>query len=127
MGLYISIGVLLILAARREMHWRSGLTLEAAFMVGLASGRVLGLLVDGVERLVFVVCTDCRDSLFGNVLSLFTFERNSPCSLIPTSKNCMSKLRRFRRISKRVSSPKPCRTFDACRAKRLSSNMAAMR
>ena len=49
MGLYIGIGVLLILAARREIHWRSGLILEAAFMAGLASGRVLSLLVDGVS------------------------------------------------------------------------------
>lgn len=49
MGLYIGLGVLLVFAARYEKHWRSGLILEAVFMAGLASGRVLSLFVDGVS------------------------------------------------------------------------------
>ena len=55
MGLYIGLGVFWALASRRTAWHSAGITSVILFMAGLAGGRVLSMVVDGVPSLLLVV------------------------------------------------------------------------
>ncbi len=55
MGLYLAMATLWVLGALRPGLTRAAVTVEVAFMFGLAFGRVLSILVDGMPSPVFVV------------------------------------------------------------------------
>ena len=57
MGLYLAMIVLWILGAFRPELTRAALISEVAFMFGLAFGRVLSILADGVPSLLLVAYT----------------------------------------------------------------------
>jgi hypothetical protein len=57
MGLYLGMIVLWVLGAFRVSLTRAAVIAEVAFMFGLAFGRVLGIIVDGVPSALLVVYT----------------------------------------------------------------------
>jgi hypothetical protein len=57
MGLYLGMIVLWVLGAFRESFTRTAVIAEVVFMFGLACGRVLSIIVDGVPSALLVVYT----------------------------------------------------------------------
>ena len=57
MGLYLAMIVLWVLGALRPELTRAAVISEVAFMFGLASGRLLSILADGVPSLLLVAYT----------------------------------------------------------------------
>ena len=57
MGLYLGMIALWILGAFRSSFTRTAVIAEVAFMFGLAFGRVLSILVDGVPSALLIVYT----------------------------------------------------------------------
>ena len=57
MGLYLGMIVLWVLGAFRESLTRTAVIAEVVFMFGLAFGRVLSIIVDGVPSALLVVYT----------------------------------------------------------------------
>jgi hypothetical protein len=57
MGLYLGMIVLWVLGAMRPQFVRAAVIAEIAFMFGLAFGRVLSILVDGVPSVLLVAYT----------------------------------------------------------------------
>jgi hypothetical protein len=57
MGLYLGMIALWILGAMRPQFVRAAVIAEVAFMFGLAFGRVLSILVDGVPSVLLVAYT----------------------------------------------------------------------
>jgi hypothetical protein len=57
MGLYLGMIVLWVLGAFRESFTRTAVIAEVVFMFGLACGRVLSIIVDGIPSALLVVYT----------------------------------------------------------------------
>jgi hypothetical protein len=57
MGLYLGMIVLWVLGAFRASLTRAAVTAEVVFMFGLALGRVLSIVVDGIPSLLLIAYT----------------------------------------------------------------------
>jgi len=68
MGLYLAFSVLWILGVFKSNYWYAATLSNMLFMLGLACGRIVSLLLDGMPSLVFFVGT--IDEL---ILALYAF------------------------------------------------------
>lgn len=57
MGLYLAFSVLWILGILKSNYWYAATLSNMLFMLGLACGRIVSLLLDGMPSLVFFVGT----------------------------------------------------------------------
>ena len=57
MGLYLSFSVLWILGIFKSNYWYAATLSNMLFMLGLAYGRIVSLIVDGIPSIVFFVGT----------------------------------------------------------------------
>ncbi len=63
MGLYLGMIVLWVLGAVREKLARAAVISEIAFMFGLAAGRILSIVVDGLPSVLLIVYTGAEIGL----------------------------------------------------------------
>lgn len=57
MGLYLCFSVLWILGILKQNYWSAATIANIIFMLGLALGRVISLIIDGLPTLIFSVGT----------------------------------------------------------------------
>lgn len=57
MGLYLAFSVLWILGIFKSNYWYAATLSNMLFMLGLACGRIVSLIVDGIPSIVFFVGT----------------------------------------------------------------------
>ena len=57
MGLYLCFSVLWILGILKQNYWYAATIANIIFMLGLALGRVISLIIDGLPTLIFSVGT----------------------------------------------------------------------
>ncbi|WP_421795998.1 DUF4345 domain-containing protein [Haliscomenobacter sp.] len=57
MGLYLGFATYWIIGIFKEEHWRGATLSSIVFMGGLASGRMLSILVDGIPSVLFLIGT----------------------------------------------------------------------
>jgi Domain of unknown function (DUF4345) len=57
MGLYISLGLYWMLAIYKPEHWKNATLTSTLFMGGLAFGRIISIVLDGVPSLPFSIGT----------------------------------------------------------------------
>jgi hypothetical protein len=55
MGLYLGMVILWVIGVFKPVHWRTATITNVFFMTGLASGRIISLVVDGVPSLAFSI------------------------------------------------------------------------
>ena len=55
MGLYLGVVVLWVIGIFKPFHWRTATISNVFFMTGLALGRIISLVVDGVPSIAFSV------------------------------------------------------------------------
>jgi hypothetical protein len=55
MGLYLGMGILWIIGVLKTNYWRMATLSNVLFMLGLASGRIMSLLADGIPSIYFVI------------------------------------------------------------------------
>ena len=63
MGLYLGMIVLWVLGAVREKLARAAVISEIAFMFGLAAGRILSIIFDGLPSVLLIVYTGAEIAL----------------------------------------------------------------
>jgi len=54
MGLYAAMVVLWVTGIRNPLYWRAATVSNVCFMIGLASGRILSLVFDGIPSFYFL-------------------------------------------------------------------------
>jgi len=55
MGLYLGMAVLCVVGVFKSRQWRTATISNVFFMIGLASGRTISLVNDGVPSIYFLV------------------------------------------------------------------------
>ena len=55
MGLYLGMVILWLTGIFKPRYWRTATIANVFFMVGLASGRIISLIIDGVPSIAFLV------------------------------------------------------------------------
>jgi len=55
MGLYLGMVILWVTGIFKPLYWRTATISNVFFMVGLASGRIISLMIDGVPSISFLV------------------------------------------------------------------------
>jgi hypothetical protein len=53
MGLYLGMVVLWVIGIFKPLHWRIATISNVVFMIGLASGRIISLAIDGMPSILF--------------------------------------------------------------------------
>ena len=55
MGLYLGMAVLCVIGVFKSHQWRTATTSNVFFMIGLALGRTISLVIDGIPSIYFLV------------------------------------------------------------------------
>ncbi|MFT3676804.1 MAG: DUF4345 domain-containing protein [Chitinophagaceae bacterium] len=55
MGLYLGMVVLWVIGILKPLHWKIATTSNVFFMIGLAAGRIISLVIDGLPSVLFSV------------------------------------------------------------------------
>jgi len=55
MGLYLGMVILWVTGIFKLLYWRTATISNIFFMLGLASGRIISLIIDGVPSISFLV------------------------------------------------------------------------
>ena len=55
MGLYLGMVILWVIGIFKPVYWRTATIANVAFMVGLATGRIISLIIDGIPSISFTV------------------------------------------------------------------------